>query len=428
MQITCPFCFEVFDDKDVHFRRVTFTDDELGESERHRRFWADYQGNSKNTTPPEYIPTNWAKDYDPWEVPIETNSEKLSLQFDPSGFCEAAIEPGTNKVLRQRVCPYCHNPLPQNYGKYETKFVSVIGVTGAGKTVYISQMLYRLRGDFGNLGYTLTPDAVTLSAYLNQNSVKMGMPLPAGTGKETFVPSMTFEMSYFDQARNRRTSKTFVVYDIAGELFDAERDELGHLDNYFKFISHSDAVIMLIDPKQVGLTDDNTVDIHDVTSALTILQRYLKNKLMSNGLISIPIAVCLSKGDKAYEAVHHGVPFMDYQISNMPGCFNARDYNENIQHYLQEYFENGNLLSTDLRNNCGNYNYFMVSAIGHNDIVDQGGGIKILKQNPIPKRIMEPLMWILVQIGYLKADGPINSPCKIEAPVRQSFWKRLFCK
>ena len=45
------------------------------------------------------------------------------------------------KPTYRRVCPYCHNPLPMGFGKHRVKNISIIGITGAGKTVYISQLL-----------------------------------------------------------------------------------------------------------------------------------------------------------------------------------------------------------------------------------------------------------------------------------------------
>lgn len=67
MQITCPYCFGKFEDNQVHFRRVTFDDKkEIGESERHIKFWKERGfANDKNSIPPEFIPSNWDKEYNP---------------------------------------------------------------------------------------------------------------------------------------------------------------------------------------------------------------------------------------------------------------------------------------------------------------------------------------------------------------------------
>lgn len=53
-----------------------------------------------------------------------------------------------------RVCPYCHNPLPLKYGKYPIKYVSVIGVTQSGKTVYLSQLLKNMYQYAAKVGLT----------------------------------------------------------------------------------------------------------------------------------------------------------------------------------------------------------------------------------------------------------------------------------
>ena len=56
-----------------------------------------------------------------------------------------------------RLCPHCHNPLPlPNYGKYPTIFISVVGITTCGKTVYLNQLLTRLAMAMQNTGYYIT--------------------------------------------------------------------------------------------------------------------------------------------------------------------------------------------------------------------------------------------------------------------------------
>ena len=53
--------------------------------------------------------------------------------------------------------PHCHNPLPlPNYGKYPTIFISVVGITTCGKTVYLNQLLTRLAMAMQNTGYYIT--------------------------------------------------------------------------------------------------------------------------------------------------------------------------------------------------------------------------------------------------------------------------------
>lgn len=142
-------------------------------------------------------------------------------------------------------------PFPANYGKYSIKYISVIGIKGAGKTVYISQLLKEIHSYFASFGYVLETDRIVVQSYLAENRVETGCELPRGTGTDVFVQPMAFTMLYKDSA-DRLNRQTFVLYDIAGELFDKSATAAALL-NRFDFIKNSDGIIMLIDPKQVWI-------------------------------------------------------------------------------------------------------------------------------------------------------------------------------
>ena len=80
-----------------------------------------------------------------------------------------------------RVCPNCHNPLPLSYGKKPVKMISIIGVTGSGKTVYISQLLKHIDEDVNKAGlaaFYLSPNE---SDFVEHNKVAKNVPLPDAT-------------------------------------------------------------------------------------------------------------------------------------------------------------------------------------------------------------------------------------------------------
>ena len=57
----------------------------------------------------------------------------------------------------ERLCPSCHNPMPlADYGKFPVKFISVVGITGAGKTVFLNQLLTKFAGEIDKRDYAVT--------------------------------------------------------------------------------------------------------------------------------------------------------------------------------------------------------------------------------------------------------------------------------
>lgn len=443
--IRCPYCFEQFDHKDVWFRTETFFKDEneildfiskkglgsfdsyeemmplstsndafqlaetckrfiVGESDKYRSFWNEYSG---QTTECKEIGGR----IEPWFRPVRRSDDEnifKETRKDSDGFLKEAVDV-FGQVTQRRVCPHCHNPLPEYYGKYDVKYISVIGVKSAGKTVYISQLLKGISNYFASLGYVLEMDKKIVQSYLAANRIEVNHELPRGTGTDVFVQPMAFTMVYKD-ANNQLNRQTFVLYDIAGELFDYNASALDLL-NKFEFVKNSDGIIMLIDPKQVGLTSSNSNNIEDITSAVSII-----NSLFCDGSknqIEVPLAVCISKGDMAYSiALGEDGSTADVLPSTFirRGYFNASDYNENIQKPLDKYFRQFGNLNLTLETLYKKFNYFIFSSIGHGNINEKNE----LKAVTITKRIEEPLFWLLHKLNFIGSDVPVNDPSCIK--------------
>ena len=182
-QITCPYCFETMMDDEVLFRseRVNRGESDIlpEDYDDLADFKARYQGGDKEailerlreweffqeTEDPVYQ-NFWAKfngttEENPADVKLgvqawrrrildpKNEQHQRYLKRQPDGSCFLRDEDGnvTQIELREggftakcsrRVCRHCHNPLPDDYGKNPVKFAAVIGITGAGKTVYLS--------------------------------------------------------------------------------------------------------------------------------------------------------------------------------------------------------------------------------------------------------------------------------------------------
>ena len=472
--ITCPYCFSTFSHDEVHFRMETvLTPDEfdvpaneedrkyelkdidnditLSDEERKRRhhafvqrsafaegddsaytkFW-DARGGTTEDDPvtvgtgmnQHEIQAYQMPVFNPMDARDRQNFAAQPLLRRTDGFVRGAVDCFGNETSR-RVCPKCHNPLPGAYGTYPVKFISVIGVTGAGKTVFLSQLCRYVEDQFAGYDISITPTSAYAHKYQKENAVDMGRPLPAGTAPGALLQPLCFDVSYnIDTAQGQESRKqTLVFYDIAGEnCMQGEGGTIGAgLNRFGPFIEHSDGLILLVAPEQIANDTQSAVP----TEVLTVIHALFGMAVRgTEALETMPLAVCISKGDTIDQMVL-GEPMHD-MVEEMDGLgrlvpkFNAQDYNY-IQGNVSRFVEtNARTLATAMRSNYHCSNYFLFSAIGTDVVAQENpttGQTFYAPAAPVsPKRLAEPLLWILTQFRYLDSTGFVNEPNDWQCP------------
>lgn len=355
------------------------------------------------------------------EIYEEHDSSEEYFIYDGDGMV-CGIEDAFGQQTMRRVCPECHNPLPRQYGKNPVKFISVIGVTGAGKTVYISQLLKYISkyASYLNLDASSTSDHE--SNFIEDNKVEMDTVLPNSTVAGTFSQPMFYD--FISKKRNTLVTNTIVIYDIAGE----DCQTAANMEKYGDYINYSDGIILLVDPGQL-----KWVDRQVPTEPKAVLNTiYVATKNAVTSISETPIAVCVSKSDTFEEMIPAGkrdivcakAPVMETKIP----VFNAVDYNE-LEKQLCEAMSDE--LAVALENKYKFYNYFAFSAIGgpvreeparteSGEIIRTKDGKEKMVSYPIappvPRRIAEPLFWLFYRFGFIKSDIPIRLPMPREMP------------
>lgn len=450
IKITCPYCFNVFEDQDVHFRMETvFKEEELDPTEQGRTrqeieesvitdgvdeevvqkelnqydlrakfqavrdpdyedFWKKY---GSETTEVSFDAIDGiSKSVRPYNRPVyapckKEHSDIFSRVADKKLIVEDGLVVGTtdcfNNVTKRRVCPRCHNPLPgSSYGRYPVLFIPVIGIPGSGKTVYLSQVCKYIKQALSLYGISCNKTSQYAAQYVNNFPVKIGTPLPIGTPPEMLMQPLCFDVAYRDN-NDIKHSHTLVFYDIAGE--NCVKDE--RLQHWGPFILNANAFLLVIDPKQFQMDMGADNDPSIVLNAIY-------NSLGEGVLERVPFAVCVSKGDKAAKHILGSelsdvTELYDKQGNPLPK-FNANDYN--VIHDKMNAFirRTDNELHTELHTHYKNYNYFLFSALGC-DVKGDAGTTEPVAP-PVPKRIMEPLLWILEEYKYITAEGIIHEP------------------
>ena len=449
--ITCLYCFNDFDDDEVHFRMETvFSEDKLdpkgegrslGEIETDSRFgsndikaqvaefklreqfiqredpvyfafWQEFGGTTEKASVSRDGKTPAIM---PYHRPVfDPKNQQHSKYFGPPkkdsdivnayGMLYAAFDCFGKKTDR-RVCPHCHNPLPETYGKHPVKFVSIIGISGAGKTVYLSQLCKFLSKQLSYFDIAVNPTSIYASEYLEANPVVMGKKLPTGSPTEQLLQPLCFDLVYHRE--NKKMYHTIVFYDIAGEnCVNHER-----MRGFGRFVEHADSIILIIDPDQFNESSNASQPVMVLQTIYTVFSNRHPDEVKN-----LPIAISISKGDKiANEIIQKNLDDIQFLQDNsgsyMPR-FNAANYNpihDAIKNFVQR---NNNQLHSQMRNLYDNYNYFLFSAIGTSTkkIEIDGGEYDTPAGPTIPKRILEPFVWLLYQYKFIQSSGEIHEP------------------
>lgn len=424
--IICPYCFKEFDDSEFAFRSDIYIDDlddssesnsipnaykkqyKLGESEEYEKFWRKYGG--VYTEKDIYNEKYNGKVY-PYQYPVISGDLIKQLHIDDDGFVIGATDVCGNDKLSRKVCPHCHNPIPGTYGKHPVKRIAVIGIKGSGKTVYLSQLMDNFEDYVCSGGLTAWPLSGQEGAFVRNHPVKRGMPLPEST-----PPLNLSQPLFYDIVKDNGLSSetnTIVLYDIAGE----NCSDANGMDKYGEFVKNADALILLVDPRQLGF-DPNKGDEEDQNAAVVIQTLYnaMSNRSSVDNKTKIPTAVCISKSDQyrdflpelAQQSVGADV---EGGRSRQTG-FNGREYNQLLRDLRQIINSNARILSRGLESKYHLYNYFALCAIGC-DVTVRKDGIReerIPLITPAPKRIEEPLLWIFKQFGYISSNEAVELP------------------
>jgi len=452
--ITCPYCFESFSHEETLFRSATYYIDEkemekqLGFSENdldfiddtterrekenklniakqylvkkdtvYQGFWDRFDGKTTESG-------NRLLKCQPWDLPIiGTGSGVKELITDEDEFViEAKDEFGNTSS--SRVCPHCHNPIPGKFGKHSVRNISIIGTVGAGKTVYISQLLNKFEEYVSKVGLSAYSTSPNEKEFVEKNKVKKGHPLPAATKQESFSQPMFYDIVYTE--KTNKITETIVLYDIAGENCRSA----DAMKRFGIYVEKSDGIILLIDPKQVDFeTGNENADTDAPSIAINTLYHTLPGK--DKEKCKIPLAVCISKSDRCLDILP---TIASEEIQATSGSdtnkFDAKSYNKLImgQDGLAISFErNARELCQKLKTDYSNYNFFAVGAIGCSCGADTKGVFSPLSI-PRPTRIEEPIFWMMKQFGIIKSNTPVKRPFPIRNATRYKFVKQLFKK
>ena len=361
--------------------------------------------------------------------------------YDEDGYLIGCVEQIGGKSVRteERMCPHCFCLLPNDYGKYPAKFVSILGVAGSGKTNYIAQLLgdrsvfaamhidVVVGADGARFEELYAPrdlgDADKVRKKLNERGQAKGN--AQSTANILFADSTTTEKSYppvfltlyrQGDAENRIT---LVLCDVAGENCANQ----AAIQTRGEFILHSDGIILLISPEQVAhaMKDEISFAEEDgiqCQSKLTLervfstIHAFAMERRVLKRLWRVPMALTLSKFDCYQRAT----------LSN--GCTLSEELFDNLQYERAIFHADAQRQRDGMLNRIGVFNAdtlrtpleqykrkkrFAIAVIGKD--AETGSTVRSL-------RLEEPFAWFLSHWGWIPAEGE-------SASFIRSFWMRL---
>lgn len=372
----------------------------VGTSQSYQSFWSDYNGSTELGN---------EQNKAPWELPVIKIADGIKeLRRDPGGFVDKAVDI-FGKETHRRVCPFCHNPLPKGYGKHPVKYISIIGATHSGKTVYISQLLKGLFDYAGKASLTANFTSSHELDFIEQNKVAFDVPLPDSTSKEKFSQPMFYDITRAEGTK--KTTNTIVLYDIAGENCKSASD----MEKFAKYVMQADGIILLIDPTQLGFVSGKQADSQSLEAVFSTIHGAIADD--KDELSTTPLAVCISKSDQCFDILP---PIASEQVDAagtddygfLLPQFNAKAHNSLLSgnNGLANLFQRTtNSVCSALRSEFINFNFFAVSAIGC-EVAPGEDGHNCPKRAPEAIRIEEPILWLFKHFGYIGSNEKTLRP------------------
>ena len=461
IMIKCPYCFETFGDDKVHFRSeyVNMGNDisllkgyksysafdmgydgpdkeqikkkyeessfyNPGDDEKYTKFWSKFGG---QTT--EVDPSNDGRDtnklvyrrkvIDPSDQQHQTHlvqqangsylirNPELRNMVTSIRICD-----GDGSQTSRRVCPFCHNPLPDGYGLYPVVFISVIGIVGSGKTVFLSQFIKGFDEYAAKCGLTPLRRNTASTQFIQMNKVAVGKPLPLPTAHGRFEQPIIYNIE--KASRNGRETLTVVMYDIAGEVFKDEY--MADVQKFAPFVKQSNGIILLVDPRQFrGISEamaanGKILSEEDTQSPGSALANIHSVLMGVDRKYDRPLAVCVSKMDSIKYFLNNNMNLINYISTDYEGELvegssweNKKIFN--MRRHMYNNREMGNFIAmqdrplmNELNTGFSNYRFFGFTALNCNVVDNKPVG-------PIqPHRIEEPILWMLNQIGFIGSN------------------------
>lgn len=407
---TCPFCFRTFHISEAPCR-VTSPSTQSQPDEHIAKFL--------QIPPP---------DLDPVEKPPRGFWRRLGRRFFIPKIKDEELE------TRRRICPYCHLPLPPAManGQLASHTIAIVGSRSSGKSNFFGVLIraleerYKREVDFGMFGQEtfsveyldrISSEVLFMRRYGSLFSERDRRAVPASAAAAQ-NPDIRIPLIYRLELKKRPLDYLLhplsqshpvdlVVFDVAGE----DVVNLSAMQQFWRYVLRAAGIMFLIDPfgyesirdklpsdvyERIAKEQDeiNVPPAHAVSATLNHFAQ--AGRLGPGRKLKIPAAFVLTKCDML-----EGILPKNSEIFRDPvhrSGFNVNDCHQASNAVAHVLTENGcdGLLAT-AETSFATQSFFGVSALGA--LPDEELRLKDLQ----PRRVADPLFWILWKLGRLRA-------------------------
>lgn len=400
-QYICPFCFSSIDLAKIHYECTNplcakkFLEI-CGEADARRYRSETHPGEEIDIENSVFLGK------DP-RGPDAITTRNHIIRNSTTGMCDIC-----KRAAYIRLCPVCHNPIPQGAEETGSTVFVVLGSKGVGKSHYIAVLINQLKNSFA------TEFSTTLSAATDRTTVKYrdvyykrlfeeGRKLASTPSFEDDKASrdpMIYYLRYLKDEKPR--VYTLAFFDTAGEDLDST-DKMLSL-NINAFISRASGIVYLVDPLQIPYInsrirmDNKPATGPDVNDKLSYIAGIIRNnkKLRPKDPIDIPLAVVLTKADVLMKVPENEEedkilfgPESSLNIDRERGRFDRNNFDEisaEVQEYLRRAVSEGFIQTAE---QFADHEFFAVSALGNNPTGS------VLTRGISPFRVEDPFIWLL---------------------------------
>lgn len=315
-----------------------------------------------------------------------------------------------------RVCPRCHTPLSDGFGR-RSPLIGMVGGKGAGKTVYLAVLWHEihhsvrrrfdadvyLAGDQQPVGSVVASPGEWVKSY--ENALFDDGLLPEGThatvdGRRTPLV-ITWRLPRRVLGRPRFATTQLSFYDAAGEDFITQAAT--HAQAYLGVAS---GLIVLLDPWQlpgarhaIDVPPDALERAERPMEVLTRVTEMLRAAAgaSSRRRLTVPLAVVFSKMDVLYPLLDEDDPLLERPPTG-PGYDEQAglDTHERVRALLDRL--HADEIDVHLRHNYRTFRYFAVSALG---APPDYAARRVDRRGVRPLRVEEPLLWLLCRFDVV---------------------------
>ena len=341
---------------------------------------------------------------------IKKYDDDYGYDWIPKAHIKKCID--CKEAAQQLFCYEVNKEIPIEFLSMKSLPIALLGAKASGKSNYIGVLINEVRkkmaGPF-NCSLSMTCSQESKQAYddlyyrrLYEGGLTVEATDAGKAGMEK-VPPLIFPLRFIDTKNKIVNMAALTFYDTAGENLD----DKNVMHKFNRYITNAHGIILLLDPLQVpnirnklsangfnALPKQNT-EIYNVLSIIIDVIRSVKN---IKGQIQIPLALAFTKIDVLEQ----------YNILPQDSCL--REESEHIKRgaFIKPDFENTNIQMQDLIDNWldddlirliqqfKQHSFFGVTSLGSNP-----AGSKLVN-GVNPRRVLDPLLWLLAENKYIK--------------------------